>query len=268
MPQRIVKKKVNLLGDPGVGKTSLILRFVKDIFGDEYLKTIGTTVYSKDIPVIGTDVKLMIYDIMGENDYDYLQETCFRQSSGAIAVADATRMDTLDSLIDNWLPKYKVVANKKPSLILAINKVDLEDHREIERDFVVKEVSSYFDYVFFTSAKTGKDVEHAFTELASRALFRTKSTGRDVEDIISDKYLNTPHHLMGALLAYVSELGDVAYEDREKLLSDSGIDKFKMNTQISEDSVLRFADNVISWYEKNGDENSSQAVKQLIERYK
>lgn len=267
MSQRIVKKKVNLLGDPAVGKTSLVLRFVKDVFGDKYLKTIGTNVYSKKVPIVGAEVKMMIYDIMGEKNFEYVQETSFRQSSGAIAVADATRMETLDSLVDNWIPKYKEVAKENPCLILAVNKMDLEDQIEIEKDFVVKEFSSFFDYVFFTSAKTGKDVENSFQELASRTLFKTTRSSRKVEDIIAEKYIDTPHKLMEALLAYTSELGEIPYEEREEILSNSNISKFKLEDNIDEKRVYNFAENIIEWYEGNDFQDASESVKNLIERY-
>jgi len=153
-----IKRKVNLIGEHGVGKTSLILRFVENVFGEEYLKTVGTNVYTKKVPVTGSEVKLVMYDIMGESDFKSVQDMAFEKSTGAIAVADITREETLYKLIDDWLPKYRKSAVHNAPVVLAVNKIDLED-QEITKEEVVENVLHYFNTIFFTSAKTGENVE-------------------------------------------------------------------------------------------------------------
>lgn len=267
MLDRIVKKKINLLGDPAVGKTSLLLRFVKNVYGEEYLKTIGTNVYTKEVPVIGADVKMVIHDIMGEKKYESVQSNAFFESTGAIAVADVTRKDTLDSLIQDWLPRYRKLAAENAPIILAVNKDDLEE-KEITEEQVFHNVSKYFDYTFFTSAKSGKNVETAFKELASRTVHTTsKSKGR-VQDILENQSVSQPRDLLGGLFVQTSEAAEIPYEDLEKLLSEAGIDKLDLEGEIKEKEVLDFADSLIDWYEDKGSDEYSSSVEKLVEKYK
>lgn len=269
------KKKVNLLGDTSVGKTSLILRFVKSLFGDQYLKTIGTNVYTKEVEIPGAKVKLIINDIMGEKAYRSVQQGAFMGSTGIIAVADVTRKETLDNLVDYWLPLYHEIADSDNPIILAVNKDDLEN-KEITEE-VLKEYSSYFPTYFFTSAKECKNVEVCFEKLAEEVIPNLQIRIHDIEDIINSKDIANIKDMIDALLAYTSELGDMPYEERERLLKESGIDKFTLDQkdeldleiygQITEDQTLQFADNIVEWYEENDDDYSAKAVRELIKKY-
>ncbi len=262
-----VKRKVNLLGERGVGKTSLILRFVENVFGEEYLKTVGTNVYTKKVPVTGSEVKLVMYDIMGESDFQSVQDMAFEKSTGAIAVADITREDTLYKLTDEWLPKYRKSSVANAPIILAVNKIDLDD-QEITKSEVVEEVLYYFDTIFFTSAKTGENVEDMFKELGFRTMYRHTSPIRDTEDIVTaDKLIDTPKKLISGLLAYASQLGEMPYNTMEELFEESGIDKFSMDQGITEEQALEFGDRLIKWYDDNHDEESASTVARLLEKY-
>lgn len=267
MLDRIVKKKIDLLGDPAVGKTSLVLRFVKNVYGDEYLKTIGTNVYTKEVPVIGAEVKMVIHDIMGEKRFKSVQKNAFSGSTGAIAVADATRKDTLDSLIQDWLPRYRKLSAEGAPIILAVNKDDLEE-KEITKDNVIHNASKYFNYIFFTSAKNGKNVETAFKEIASRALHKTsKSKGR-VQDMLENRSFSQPRDLLGGLFIQTSEAENIPYDDLEKLLSEAEIDILDLEGEIREKEVLDLADSIIEWYEDKGFDEYTSSVKKLVEKYK
>ncbi len=263
-----VKRKVNVLGERAVGKTSLLLRFVKNVFGEEYLKTIGTNVYTKKVPVTGSEVKLVMYDIMGESDFQSVQDMAFEKSTGAIAVADITREETLYKLIDEWLPKYRKASVPNAPVVLAVNKVDLDD-QEITKNEVVENVLHYFDTIFFTSAKTGENVEDMFNELGFRTMYRHTSPVRDAEDIVTmDKLIDTPKKLLSGLLAYASQLGEMPYSTMEDIFEESGIDKFSMKEGITEEQTLEFGDRLIKWYEDNEDNESASAVARLLEKYK
>ncbi|MBS3782503.1 MAG: GTP-binding protein [Candidatus Thermoplasmatota archaeon] len=265
---RNIKRKVNLLGEAAVGKTSLILRFVKNVFGDEYLKTVGTNVYPKKVPVSGSEVKLLMYDIMGESDFKSVQDMAFEKSTGAIAVADCTREETLYKLIDDWLPKYRKSALNNASIILAVNKMDLED-KELTENEVVDNASQYFDSIFFTSAKTGENVEDMFKELGFRTMYRSPTSIKGVEDIVTmHKKIDTPKKLLSGLLAYASKLGEVPYSTMEDILEQSGIDKFSMDEGITEEQALEFGQNLIERYEDNEDTKSTSAITRLLEKYK
>jgi len=103
-----VKRKILLLGDGAVGKTSLIRRFVVDKFSDDYITTIGTKVTKKDLrlesPGKATDMTFMIWDVLGQKGYRGIQESSFQGAKGALLVYDVTRPETAESLHEYWIP--------------------------------------------------------------------------------------------------------------------------------------------------------------------
>ncbi len=162
-----VKRKVVLLGDAAVGKTSLVRRFVFDIFDDKYIMTIGTKVSKKvmNIKYEGTDIELnlIIWDVLGQQGFTQVQETAFKGSDGALLVCELTRKNTLYSISHYWLPVLERVAGV-PSILLA-NKSDLESW-----SFSYEELDNFAKNIgvpyLLTSAKTGENVEEAFKKLA------------------------------------------------------------------------------------------------------
>ena len=166
----VAKLKVGLIGDSKVGKTSLVRRFVLDQFDDEYVRTIGAKVSKKEVFLPLTEnrrmrVDMMRWDVMGEkNVAELYMQSQFKGVQGILAVADMTRRETLDS-IDDWTTSVRHAAGDVPVYILA-NKMDLENALEVERMEVSKHSRSMGCPFMFTSAKTGKNVERAFSELA------------------------------------------------------------------------------------------------------
>lgn len=176
---KLYKFKICLFGEPAVGKTSLIRRFVYDVFDDKYLSTIGAKVSKKVVSVVqdSEDVKveMMIWDIMGQESFrQLLKDAYFYGAEGLIGVADITRKSTLYALED-WLREILLITGEKP-LILVGNKIDLVDMAEWgEKE--LKEISEKFNaiYYFFTSAKTGEGVEEAFMKLAQKLVEKKSS---------------------------------------------------------------------------------------------
>lgn len=165
-----LNKKVILLGDGAVGKTSLIRKFVDDQFDDNYIFTIGTKVTKKVVTVENTMVNLMIWDILGQTDFHRTQSEAFKGASGVLLVADITRTETLKNLVDYWIPQFKKAAGKVPVIFLA-NKSDLTDQykftEEEFKEFSEKCVGANEEAIYYmTSAKTGVNVEDAFKSLA------------------------------------------------------------------------------------------------------
>lgn len=167
MPDEIVVK-ICLLGDPAVGKTSLIRRFVLDQFSDNYLTTIGAKVMKKTITVKGDDgadrnVTMMIWDLMGQREYEFLQSTYYKGAQGAIFVSDVTRTETLMN-IRNWKKGMERITGQIPG-ILVINKWDLPQKKIKDKD--IKKASEEFEMqAITTSAKTGENVNKTFERLA------------------------------------------------------------------------------------------------------
>ena len=125
--ERNLKKKLCVVGDEAVGKTSLIRRFVVDKFDDKYIVTIGTKTSKKTLSIRSDDsninLNLMIWDILGQRQFSRLKESAFRGTNGAFIVLDLTRRETLYSF-DSWLQSLQNVAGEIPVVVLA-NKSDL-----------------------------------------------------------------------------------------------------------------------------------------------
>ncbi|MFO7992465.1 MAG: Rab family GTPase [Thermoplasmata archaeon] len=267
--EKEIKKKVNLLGAPGVGKTSLILQFVKSVFGDEYLKTIGTNIYTKNIELEDGDVKLVIHDIMGEEMYNTVREGAFLGSTGAIAVADITRPETLDALLNDWVPMYYERCSRDNPIILAVNKFDL-DNKMIDSDDL-KSKADEFGMTFYTSAKDGKNVDVAFKILASKVAGNLQLSIQDIEDIVENREISSPRELLDVIFAYISEIGQMPYSEREKILAESGIQKFDLEEEIEgikEEDVLDYADKLMDWFEKEGKDYPKEIIQDAVDKYK
>ncbi|MFO7992233.1 MAG: Rab family GTPase [Thermoplasmata archaeon] len=266
--KRGVKKKVNLLGDPGVGKTSLMLRFVRNVFGERYLKTIGTNIYTKDVEFSGGKVKLIIQDIMGEIEFNLVQERAFIGSTGAIAVVDIQRPETLDSIMYNWIPRYKEKTSGENPIMLAVNKFDLEG-KMISPD-ELQDVYHLFESTVYTSAKTGRNVEYLFNRTASEIAYNIQISTKDVDDIMSMKNIDTPFELLDALLVCISLASRMPYKVKDKFLRESHIDKFDLEGDrhpIKENNVMAFAKRLIEWYQEKGEEQTVETIREMLLKY-
>ena len=169
-----VMKKVILLGDGAVGKTSLIRRYVDDQYSDDYIFTIGTKVTKKELTVKSGDedvmVNMVIWDILGQTDFHRTQSEAFKGASGALLVADITRKETLDSLEKYWIPQFEKEAGKVPIIFLA-NKSDLKNEAKFTDADLANTAKKHkgseeIAKCFLTSAKNGLNVEKAFESLA------------------------------------------------------------------------------------------------------
>jgi small GTP-binding protein len=168
-------KKICLLGDGAVGKTSLVRRYVYDYFDDLYIRTIGTKVTKKTVTVgARCRLTLLIYDILGQRDYERLHRLYFRGASGALIVGDVTRQETLVSLT-TWANAIREVAGEIP-LVFIGNKVDLKRGASIAE---LRKHTKPFEEApcFLTSAKSGENVETAFYKLGE---LLCKSTGEKI----------------------------------------------------------------------------------------
>lgn len=163
----MIKKKICMLGIFAVGKTSLVQRFVKSIFSEKYLTTVGVKIDKKTLDVGDQTVDLMLWDIEGEDEFQKLQMSYLRGASGYLLVADGTRSSTLDGAL-TIRDKVNQEIGKVPFLLL-LNKADLEgewelDHAQLEN--LTKENWT----IIKTSAKTGQGVEEAFRTLSLKIM--------------------------------------------------------------------------------------------------
>lgn len=164
----MIQKKVCMIGASGVGKTSLVAKFVHSMFSDKYLTTVGVKIDKKTVAVDGAEVMLMIWDLAGDDDYQRLQTSYLRGTSGYLLVADGTRAVTLDQVLGIQTRVAEAVGAQVPFL-LALNKADLTGQWEIdEKRMTDLEVRGWKS--FKTSAKEGASVEEVFVELGRRML--------------------------------------------------------------------------------------------------
>ncbi len=165
-----IKKKICLLGLFSVGKTSLVRRFVYDVFDDLYLSTLGVKVMQKHMPATekedGTlkQYQFMIWDIEGQEKFNDYLENYFQGSAGAVLVADLTRKDSWD-VLPKLMGQFAKI-NPEARFVLAANKADLLGERHRHFSEIAAFAKEFRIPHFLTSAKTGLNVEQVFLELA------------------------------------------------------------------------------------------------------
>ncbi|MEM8638623.1 MAG: Rab family GTPase [Cyanobacteria bacterium P01_G01_bin.54] len=163
-----ITKKICMVGDFGVGKTSLIRRFVERQFSDRYLSTVGVKISRKTVTPPGPDphaVKLLIWDLEGKTKFKAIAPSYLQGSSGVLVVADATRIETIRGLAQH-MQDFTAV-NPDGYIAVAFNKVDLIDPEA--QPILEKQLSVTSDRIVathWTSAKTGANVDLLFETLA------------------------------------------------------------------------------------------------------
>ncbi|MFN8674440.1 MAG: Rab family GTPase [Candidatus Sericytochromatia bacterium] len=158
----MIQKKICLVGAFAVGKTSLIQRYVKSIFSEKYITTIGVKVDKKELVCDGSNVNLVIWDLNGTDEIDSIKVSYLRGSSGYLLVADCSRVSTIDTANEIINTVNQSVGNIP--FILLLNKMDLiDDFTEIEAKLSTLNHNNIT--VLKTSAKTGEGVENAFLTL-------------------------------------------------------------------------------------------------------
>lgn len=162
MQQRKFIKKVSLLGEGAVGKTSLVRRYVLDVFSDDYLQTFGAKVTKKVANVEDIELTMMIWDILGQKSQVSLHSTYYSGSNGALVVFDVTRPETLEKLPD-WIKDLKDTVGDIPIIPIG-NKKDLPMAVSAEMMAEIERLTG--NKIIFTSAKTGEGVQEAFDALA------------------------------------------------------------------------------------------------------
>jgi small GTP-binding protein len=160
----VIQKKLVLLGAPGVGKTSLVRRFVQSLFDDKYLTTIGVKVDKKQIQVNGIDLLMMLWDVAGAEETFSVPSSYVRGAAGLLVVIDGTRPQTVGTAADLIDQMHRDVGDLP--VVIVLNKTDLSEQWKIG-DADINAVRGDGRPIVRASAKTGAGVEEAFLAIAT-----------------------------------------------------------------------------------------------------
>eukprot|EP00766_Chilomastix_caulleryi_P002051 gnl/Chilomastix_caulleri/303.p1 GENE.gnl/Chilomastix_caulleri/303~~gnl/Chilomastix_caulleri/303.p1 ORF type:complete len:165 (+),score=28.66 gnl/Chilomastix_caulleri/303:95-589(+) len=159
--QRSTQCKLVLLGDTGVGKSSLVLRFVRNTFIDYAEPTIGAAFLTQTVQLEDQLVKFEVWDTAGQERYRSLAPMYYRGAPSAVVVYDITNRETF-SVAKQWIDELRVEAAADVVLALAGNKCDLVSRRQVSVDEAQQYASDNGLIFFETSAKNKKNVEELF----------------------------------------------------------------------------------------------------------
>ena len=172
-----------LIGDSGVGKSCLLLRFADDKWTDSYISTIGVDFKIRTVQLDGKNIKLQIWDTAGQERFRTISSTYYRGAHGIIVVYDITNRESFNN-VKRWLKEIDKYARENVNKLLVGNKADLADDNEL-RAVQKQEGKNFADELgvqfLEASAKTGTFVDTAFllisSEIKSKMLTQTNTTG-------------------------------------------------------------------------------------------
>ena len=173
--------KISIIGDGGVGKTSLIKKFTKGTFEKDYIKTIGAQFSRYDKEINGDVINLIFWDIAGQDDFNFLHPLFYKESRASIIVCSLEANDLGKNSflhVKNWYNELKKYCGDIPVVLFA-NKVDLVNKNnlnELEIQEIVKEYNFLGYYI--TSAKTGQGVIEAFNAIIEKLYYKYKKLSK------------------------------------------------------------------------------------------
>ncbi|PSC68383.1 Rab family GTPase [Micractinium conductrix] len=158
--------KLLLIGDSGVGKSCLLLRFADDTYTESYISTIGVDFKIRTVELDGKVIKLQIWDTAGQERFRTITSSYYRGAHGIIVVFDVTDQESFNN-VKQWLNEIDRYANENVNKLLVGNKTDLTSKRvvafETAKAFADEIGVPYIE----TSAKSASNVEQAFMTMAA-----------------------------------------------------------------------------------------------------
>jgi len=171
MSDNIIVLKFVLLGDSAVGKTSLINMYAHHQFKEDYKPTLGVSICVKELETEHNQIRLVIWDISGQEKYDLSRKMFFQGVVGALFIYDITRHATFKNIESKWLEDLNEYGEKDLAYVLIGNKIDLQDSRTVSNE-EGRALADKIDAsnLVETSAKYGENVEKAFEKLVFQIL--------------------------------------------------------------------------------------------------
>ena len=164
--KKIPHYKILILGDPAVGKSCFLARYVENSFENVYMSTAGMDYKYKDVELgDGKLIKLQIWDTAGQERYRTLTTNLYKGAVGIVLIYDITNKKTFDN-VRSWITSIEEETSKKIILILVGNKADLKDERKVQKE-EGEDIAKEFNLPFFeSSAQSGLNVKSVFETLA------------------------------------------------------------------------------------------------------
>ncbi|EGR29335.1 Ras family protein, putative [Ichthyophthirius multifiliis] len=160
--------KLVIIGNSGVGKSSLLLRFSDDQFNENYLTTIGVDFRFRTLNIEGKSVKLQIWDTAGQERFRTITSAYYKGADGIVLVYDITSQNTFDDIEKFWISEVESYAEKNVELMLIGNKKDLNQQVTTQ---IAEEYAKHKNMEFFeVSAKTADSVQQAFLTLSKKLM--------------------------------------------------------------------------------------------------
>ena len=191
MTEEAMKIKVCLIGDRAVGKTSLVRRYLKDEFSDDYRHTMGAKVYKTEILLPmelrhqTLQIDMTLWDVWGVAPLDEMSVGDYLNGvQGLLVVCDITRRSTADSL-DEWRAATPQGHWDLPIHVI-VNKSDLMNDVQVAEDEVFRLGETFSSPIMLTSAKTGANVQHAFESLAKSVVER--ELGPNTDFLVEERF--------------------------------------------------------------------------------
>ena len=170
--------KIVILGEGRVGKTSILSKYFKKKFNEGQESTVNPSFYEKTVNSKGKSIQLKFWDTAGQEQFDAISTIYYQNSVGALLVYDVTIFETFKK-VEKWVNTLKEVVGKDITFVIAGNKFDLSDKNSLSQNssaidsYCAKENCKHF----YTSAKTGYQVDDAFDNLIRSVLNKVKSSG-------------------------------------------------------------------------------------------
>lgn len=171
-----MRLKLLMVGDTGVGKSCMLLRYSNDSFSPMFITTIGIDFKIKHVDIAGQRVKLQIWDTAGQERFHTITTSYFKGAHGIVLVYDVTDRDTFES-ISGWLRQIKEEAGEEVNVVLVGNKSDMDAQRVVSMDEGRALGEQYSMQFFETSAKNNVMIDECFLAIASETKARLEKAG-------------------------------------------------------------------------------------------
>ena len=181
--------KMILIGDSSVGKSNILLKYLKDQFDPNSRATVGVEFGTKNITLNNKKIKIQIWDTAGQERYRSITSAYYKGAKGAFIVYDITRKATFEN-IDKWIADLKINGDSNISIVLIGNKSDLEEKREVTKEEGLKKSQDCKTAFMETSALNGDNVHKAFDELIEQIYQNNSSLLEEEIDVEIDKGVN------------------------------------------------------------------------------